>query len=63
MSVVLNVYTVTGGELLRAFYNAVAGLFNAQNSHSFSQLFYIAIALGGFWTVGQFILKRDIRHL
>ena len=63
MSVVLNVYTVTGGELLRAFYNAVAGLFNAQNSHSFSQLFYIAIALGGFWTVGQFILKRDVRHL
>ncbi|MCR9192610.1 MAG: conjugal transfer protein TraG N-terminal domain-containing protein [Gammaproteobacteria bacterium] len=63
MSVVLNVYTVTGGELLKAFYNAVAGLFNAQNSHSFSQLFYIAIALGGFWTAGQFILKRDVRHL
>ncbi len=63
MSVVLNVYTVTGGELLRALYNAVAGLFNAQNSNSFFQLFYIAIALGGFWTVGQFILKRDIRHL
>ncbi len=63
MSVVLNVYTVTGGELLKSFYNAVAGLFNAEHSYGFSQLFYIAIALGGYWTVGQFILKRDIRHL
>lgn len=55
----MEIYTITGGELLKAFYNATAAMFG---SGGMTGLFKNAILIGGVWTVGHFIIKRDLRH-
>jgi conjugal transfer mating pair stabilization protein TraG len=60
MAVVLPVYTITGGELTVAFYNAVAAMFQYLGVMG---LFKTAIGLGGIWTVGQFIVSRNVRSM
>jgi conjugal transfer mating pair stabilization protein TraG len=60
MAVTLEIYTITGGELIKAFYNAMAAMFQ---SSGILGLFKTAILIGGSWTVGQFLVKRDLRHM
>ena len=60
MAVLMHVYTITGGELLKAFYNATAAMFHADGIIG---IFKTAIVIGGVWTAGQFIVKRDIRSM
>lgn len=43
MAVTLPIYTITGGELIRAFYNSVAGMFQYAGIIG---LFKTAVALG-----------------
>lgn len=54
------IYTITGGEVIRAFYDATAAMF--QNA-GIVGLFKNAIVIGGVWTIGQIIVKRDIRSM
>jgi len=56
----LHVYTITGGELLKTFYNAMAAMFHVSG---ISGIFRIALMIGSVWTAGQFIVKRDIRTM
>lgn len=58
--VTVDVYTISSGELIRAFYTAVAGMFQYAG---ITGLFKTALMLGSLWTVGQFIVRRDLRSL
>lgn len=58
MSVTLQVYTITGGELIQSFYNAVAAMFSKDGMLGF---FKLAVIIGGICTAGQLIIKRDVR--
>lgn len=58
--VTMDIYTITGGEIIKAFYNATAAMFQ---SHGVVGLFKTAILIGGVWTVGQFIMKRDVQSM
>lgn len=60
MAVTMQIYTITGGELIKAFYNATAALFHYDGVLG---IFRNALIIGGVWTVGQFIVTRDIRHM
>ncbi|KTC73153.1 conjugal transfer protein TraG N-terminal domain-containing protein [Legionella bozemanae] len=60
MAVTMQIYTITGGELIKAFYNATAALFHYDGVLG---VFRTALIIGGVWTVGQFIVTRDIRHM
>lgn len=60
MAVVMTVYTVAGGELIKAFYNAMALLFQGSG---ITGVFKTAVVIGGTWTAGQFIVKRDVRSM
>jgi len=60
MAVTLPIYTITGGELIRAFYDAIAAMFQYAGVMG---LFKTAIILGGVWTIGQFIVSRDPRGM
>lgn len=57
---VIDVYTITGGELIKAFYNAMAAMFQYDGILG---IFKTAIIIGGVCTVGQFIVKRDLRPM
>ena len=56
----MTVYTVAGGELIKAFYNAMAALFHYNGVLG---IFKTALVIGGVWTAGQFIVKRDVRSM
>lgn len=60
MAVTMQIYTITGGELIKAFYNATAAMFHYDGILG---VFRTALIIGGVWTVGQFIVKRDIRSM
>ncbi|HAT8111923.1 TPA: conjugal transfer protein TraG [Legionella pneumophila] len=60
MAVTMQIYTITGGELLKAFYNATAAMFHYDGILG---IFRTALIIGGVWTVGQFIVKRDVRSM
>lgn len=60
MAVLMHVYTITGGELLKSFYNAMSAMFYYDGILG---VFRTAIIIGGVWTVGQFIVKRDLRSM
>lgn len=60
MAVILPIYTITGGELTRAFYNAVVGMFQYAGILG---LFKTALLLGGIWAIGHLIVVRDARHM
>lgn len=60
MAVLLPIYTITGGELIRAFYNAVAAMFQ---HGGIIGLFKTSILLGGILTVVQFIIVRNVRSM
>lgn len=60
MAVTLPIYTITGGELIRAFYNSVAGMFQYAGIIG---LFKTAVALGGIVTVVHFIVFRDAKRM
>lgn len=55
----MEIYTITGGEIIRSFYDATAAMFG---SGGITGLFKNALIIGGVWTVGHFIIKRDLRH-
>lgn len=57
---VMDIYTITGGELLKAFYTATAAMFHYDGILG---IFRTAIIIGGVCTVGQFIVKRDPRTM
>lgn len=57
---VIDVYTITGGELIKAFYTAMAAMFHYDGILG---IFKTAIIIGGVCTVAQFIVKRDLRPM
>ncbi|HIF0232779.1 TPA: conjugal transfer protein TraG N-terminal domain-containing protein [Legionella pneumophila] len=57
---VIDVYTITGGELIKAFYTAMAATFHYDGIRG---IFKTAIIIGGVCTVVQFIAKRDLRSM
>lgn len=60
MAVTMEIYTITGGELIREFYTSTAAMFG---DGGILGLFKTALVIGGVWTTGQFIVKRDIRNM
>lgn len=60
MAVTMQIYTITGGELIKAFYNATAAMFHYDGILG---IFRTALIIGGVWTAGQFIVKRDLRSM
>jgi len=60
MAITMQIYTITGGELIKAFYNATAAMFHYDGILG---IFRTALIIGGVWTTGQFIVKRDIRNM
>ncbi|WP_298624830.1 conjugal transfer protein TraG N-terminal domain-containing protein [uncultured Legionella sp.] len=57
---VMDIYTITGGELLKQFYTATAAMFHYDGILG---IFRTALLIGGVCTVVQFILKRDLRTM
>lgn len=55
---VMEIYTITGGELLKAFYTATAAMFHYDGILG---IFRTALLIGGVCTVAQFIVRRDFR--
>lgn len=60
MAVTMNIYTIAGGEIIKAFYNAIAAIFQA---NGILGLFKNALIIGGCWTVVQFIIRRELRSM
>lgn len=60
MAITMTVYTITGGELIKAFYTATAAMFH---QNGILGTFKTALIIGGIWTAGQFIVKRDMRNM
>lgn len=57
---VMEIYTITGGELLKAFYTATAAMFHYDGILG---IFRTALLIGGVCTVAQFIVRRDFRAM
>ncbi|HGD2626303.1 TPA: conjugal transfer protein TraG N-terminal domain-containing protein [Legionella pneumophila] len=57
---VMELYTITGGELLKAFYTATAAMFHYDGILG---IFKTALLIGGVCTVAQFIVRRDVRAM
>lgn len=57
---VMEIYTITGGELLKAFYTATAAMFHYDGILG---IFRTALLIGGACTLAQFIVRRDFRAM
>lgn len=60
MAIAMTIYTIAGGELIKAFYTATAAMFH---SNGILGVFKTALVIGGVWTAGQFIVKRDAQRM